>query len=47
VDTVLSLLELTGYVVVILLLSMAVTMAVVKVLPSESAKQQKAQESSD
>lgn len=41
--TVLSLLELTLYIVGILGLSMFVTWAVVKVSPSESAKQQRAQ----
>ncbi|MFN0154373.1 MAG: hypothetical protein ACKVUT_08325 [Gaiella sp.] len=40
-DTVLSLLELAGYVLAILLLSAAVTALVVKVLPSQSAKEQK------
>jgi hypothetical protein len=43
-DTVLGLLELTLYVAVILALSMASTWVVVKVSPSESAKQQKAQQ---
>ncbi len=37
----LSLLELAGYVLAILLLSAAITWLVVKVLPSESAKQSK------
>ncbi|MCZ7587674.1 MAG: hypothetical protein M5U27_02185 [Gaiella sp.] len=42
-DTVISLLELFLYIVAILALSMSVTWAVVKVSPSESAKQQRAQ----
>jgi len=42
-DTVISLLELTLYIAGILGLSMFVTWAVVKVSPSESAKQQRAQ----
>jgi hypothetical protein len=43
-DDLLSLLELTAYVASILGISAAVTWAVVKISPSESAKQQKAQE---
>jgi hypothetical protein len=43
-DTVLSLLELALYVGGILGLSAAITWVVVKVSPSESAKQQKAQQ---
>jgi len=43
-DTVISLLELIVYIVAILALSMSVTWAVVKVSPSESAKEQRAQE---
>jgi len=42
-DTALSLLELLVYIVAILGLSMFVTWAVVKVSPSESAKEQRAQ----
>jgi hypothetical protein len=42
-DTVLSLVELTAYIGGILALSMSVTWAVVKVSPSESAKQQRAE----
>jgi hypothetical protein len=42
-DTVISLLELTLYIVGILALSMSVTWAVVRVSPSESAKEQRAQ----
>ena len=42
-DTVISLLELLVYIVGILGLSMFVTWAVVKVSPSESAKEQRAQ----
>jgi hypothetical protein len=42
-DTVISLLELTLYIVAILALSMSVTWAVVRVSPSESAKEQRAQ----
>jgi hypothetical protein len=41
-DTVLGLLELALYVVGILALSMALTWAVIKISPSESAKQQRA-----
>ncbi|HEX6723731.1 MAG TPA: hypothetical protein VF073_00675 [Gaiella sp.] len=43
-DTVISLLELIVYIAGILGLSMFVTWAVVKVSPSESAKEQRAQE---
>lgn len=43
-DTVISLLELVAYVAGILAFSMAITWIVVKVSPSESAKQQKAQQ---
>ena len=43
-DTALGLLELTFYVVCVLSLSMAITWIVVKVSPSESAKEQKAQQ---
>ena len=42
-DTVISLLELLVYIAAILGLSMFVTWAVVKVSPSESAKEQRAQ----
>jgi hypothetical protein len=41
VDTFISLLELVFYIAAILALSMAVTWAVVKVSPSESAKEQR------
>ena len=41
-DTVLGLLELTLYVVAILALSSAVTWGVVKISPSQSAKERKA-----
>jgi hypothetical protein len=40
-DTVLGLLELALYVVAVLALSAVVTWAVIKVSPSESAKEQK------
>jgi hypothetical protein len=43
-DTVISLVELFVYIAAILALSMSVTWAVVKVSPSESAKEQRAQE---
>ena len=43
-DTVIGLIELVFYVAAILGLSMAITWVVVRVSPSESAKQQKAQE---
>ena len=43
-DTAISLLELVFYVMAVLALSMAITWVVVKVSPSESAKQQKAQQ---
>jgi hypothetical protein len=46
-DTVISLLELIVYIAGILGLSMFVTWAVVKVSPSESAKQQRAQENGE
>ena len=42
-DTVISLAELTVYIVGILAFSMSVTWLVVKVSPSESAKEQRAQ----
>jgi hypothetical protein len=42
-DTVISLLELTAYIAGILGLSMFVTWAVVKVSPSESAKERRAE----
>jgi hypothetical protein len=42
-DTVISLVELFVYIAAILALSMSVTWAVVKVSPSESAKEQRAQ----
>ena len=42
-DTVLSLVELAAYIGGILAFSMSVTWAVVKVSPSESAKQQRAE----
>jgi hypothetical protein len=41
VDTVISLIELALYIAGILALSMAVTWAVVRVSPSESAKEQR------
>ena len=41
-DTALGLLELVVYIAAILALSMSVTWAVVKVSPSESAKEQRA-----
>lgn len=40
-DTVLSLVELTAYIVAILALSMAATWVVIRVSPSESAREQK------
>lgn len=40
-DTVISLLELFLYIAAILALSMSVTWAVVKISPSESAKEQR------
>jgi len=43
-DTVISLVELVVYILAILALSMAVTWAVVKVSPSESAKEQRSAE---
>jgi hypothetical protein len=43
-DTAFGLVELTAYIVAILALSMSVTWAVVKISPSESAKEQRAQE---
>ena len=42
-DTVIGLLELAVYIVGVLALSMALTWAVIKISPSESAKEQKAQ----
>ncbi len=42
-DTAISLVELTVYLVGILALSMSVTWAVVRISPSESAKEQRAQ----
>jgi hypothetical protein len=42
-DTVIGLLELTLYIVGVLALSMALTWIVIKISPSESAKEQKAQ----
>jgi hypothetical protein len=42
-DTVISLVELFLYIAAILALSMSVTWAVVRVSPSESAKEQRAQ----
>ncbi|HEX5582205.1 hypothetical protein [Gaiella sp.] len=42
-DTVLGLLELALYIVGVLALSMALTWIVIKISPSESAKEQKAQ----
>jgi hypothetical protein len=42
-DTVISLMELFLYIASILALSMSVTWAVVRVSPSESAKEQRAQ----
>jgi hypothetical protein len=43
-DTVIGLVELAAYVAAILALSMGITWLVVKVSPSESAKQQKARQ---
>jgi hypothetical protein len=43
-DDLLSLIELTAYVASILAVSAAVTWVVVKISPSEAAKQQKAQQ---
>ena len=43
-DTVISLVELVLYITAILALSAAVTWAVIKVSPSESAKEQHAQD---
>jgi hypothetical protein len=42
-DTVIGLLELVVYVLGVLALSMALTWAVIKISPSESAKEQKAE----
>jgi predicted acyltransferase len=42
-DTVLGLLELALYIVAVLGLSMLLTWVVIKISPSESAKEQKAQ----
>ncbi|HEY1316576.1 MAG TPA: hypothetical protein VGF10_05125 [Gaiella sp.] len=42
-DTVLGLLELTLYILGVLALSMALTWLVIRISPSESAKEQKAQ----
>jgi hypothetical protein len=42
-DTVLGLVELALYIVGVLALSMALTWAVIKISPSQSAKEQKAQ----
>ncbi|HTK23484.1 MAG TPA: hypothetical protein VL264_04575 [Gaiella sp.] len=42
-DTVLGLIELGLYIVGVLALSMALTWLVIKISPSESAKEQKAQ----
>jgi hypothetical protein len=42
-DTVISLVELTVYIVGILAFSMSVTWLVVRISPSESAKEQRAQ----
>ncbi|HEX3290717.1 MAG TPA: hypothetical protein VHR46_04930 [Gaiella sp.] len=46
-DTALGLLELLLYILAILALSMSVTWAVVKVSPSESAKEQRARTGGD
>jgi hypothetical protein len=46
-ETVIGLLELVVYVVAILSLSAAITWVVVKVSPSESAKQRKAEQQSE
>jgi hypothetical protein len=46
-DTVISLAELILYIAAILALSMAVTWAVVKVSPSESAKEQRASDKAE
>jgi flagellar biogenesis protein FliO len=45
-EDVLSLVELTLYVIGILALSMAITWLVVRISPSESAKEQRAKQSS-
>jgi hypothetical protein len=46
VDDVLSILALVAYIALILALSMAITWAVVRISPSESAKQRKAKQTS-
>jgi predicted acyltransferase len=46
-DTVLGLVELALYIIGVLALSMALTWAVIKISPSESAKEQKAQTEGD
>jgi hypothetical protein len=46
-DTVLGLVELFLYIVGVLALSMALTWLVIKISPSESAKEQKAQTEGD
>jgi len=46
-DTVIGLVELALYIVGVLALSMALTWAVIRISPSESAKEQKAQAESN
>jgi hypothetical protein len=46
-DTVIGLLELALYIVGVLALSMALTWAVIRISPSESAKEQKAETEGD
>jgi hypothetical protein len=45
-DNVISLVELVLYIAAILALSMAITWAVIRISPSESAKEQQAKEKS-
>jgi hypothetical protein len=47
VDTVISLISLVLYIAAILALSMALTWAVIRVSPSESAKEQRAKAKAD
>lgn len=44
-DDILSIIALVAYIALILALSMAITWAVVRISPSESAKQRKAKQS--
>jgi len=46
-DTVIGLFELALYIVAVLALSMALTWVVIRISPSESAKEQKAQAEGD